>query len=59
MASLNLICFVSGVPGFKLFQCTYVVLSHVKHQCVPLSLLMSSSMYIVIHLESKADTMFG
>ena len=43
--------------GFKLFQCT-LFSPHVTHS-VPLRLCILFSMYIVIHVESKADTMFG
>ena len=43
--------------GFKLFQCT-LFSPHVTHSG-PLRLCIMLSMYIVIHVESTADTMFG
>ena len=43
--------------GFKLFQCT-LFSSHVTASS-PLRLYIMLSMYIVIHVESTAGTMFG
>ena len=57
MVSFNIICFVSWVLCFQTVA-MYIVLSHVTPSG-PLRLCIMLSMYIVIHVDSTADTMFG